>query len=70
MSSGDPGINKKQFDYFKIHLLDSDGGPMETWSLINPWIKSMNLGELSYESDDLVQIQLVVAYDAANVLFS
>ena len=49
--------------YFKIYLIDAEGGNKEEWSLINPFIKSMNFGDLSYDSEDLVEFQMVVAND-------
>ena len=36
---------------------------IERWTLFNPWIKNVNFGDLSYESEDMVQIELTVRYD-------
>lgn len=47
----------------QIVQMDQDGNTLETWNFYNTWIKSCNLGELNYESDDLLNIDLVVRYD-------
>ena len=35
----------------------------ECWHLINPIVKSINWGDLAYDSDDLVEYELEVVYD-------
>ena len=47
----------------QISQLDQNGNSLETWSFFNTWIKSCNLNELNYESDDLLNIDLVIRYD-------
>ena len=65
----DSGYEKlKSLSYFKIYLINSDGSNKEEWTLLNPFIKSMNFGDLSYDSDELVEFQLVVANDGFNVI--
>ena len=49
-----------------IKQVDSDGLPLETWDLVNPFIKSVNLGDLSYENDALTSISLGIRYDYAH----
>ena len=49
-----------------IHTIDENGTPLETWSLYNPWIKSVNFGDLDYEADDLVNVELTMRYDWAD----
>ena len=49
----------------RIIQLDSEGLPLETWTLNQPFIKNVKFGELSYESDDLVEIELEIRYDWA-----
>lgn len=56
---------------------DPDGSPfpppestdneVEKWTLQNAWIKDIDFGELSYESDDLTEISLTLAYDWATM---
>jgi len=46
-----------------ITQLNSSGRAQETWELNNPIIKSISLGDLSYDSEDLSTIEIVFAYD-------
>jgi len=48
-------------------MIDENGAPIETWSLYNPWIKSVNFGDLDYESDELVNVELSIRYDWADL---
>lgn len=50
-----------------IHMINEDGTPIETWALYNPWIKSVNFGDLDYEADDLVNVELTMRYDWADL---
>ena len=50
-----------------IHQLHPDGSVMETWVLNNAWIKDVKFGELDYESDDMVEIELELRYDFATL---
>ena len=43
--------------------LDEDNQPLETWQFYNAWIKSCDLGQLSYDSDELLNISLTLRYD-------
>ena len=52
---------------FKIQQLDDKGIAVETWTLINPFIKSTNFGQLDYASDELVKLELVISYDYATL---
>jgi len=50
-----------------IHQLHPNGNVMETWTLNNAWIKDVKFGELDYESDDMVEIELELRYDFATL---
>ena len=52
---------------FLIHQIDSNGKALEEWKLNNPWIKSVTFGSLDYSSDELVTIDITVAYDWAEL---
>jgi len=52
---------------FQILQLDDEGTAIETWTLVNPFIKSTNFGSLDYSSDDLVKLELVISYDYAEL---
>ena len=63
------GMIKEQYkgDVFNIQKLNADGETIETWELINPFIKSIKYSDLDYSSDDLVEITITVAYDSATL---
>ena len=41
--------------------------PVEQWGLGNCFIKSINFGELDYSSDELIEIEIIVSYDWAEI---
>jgi hypothetical protein len=49
----------------RIEQIDSTGQIIEAWELKNAWVKDVKYGELSYESDDMVNIDMVIRYDFA-----
>lgn len=49
----------------KLQQIDPEGIPVETWDLRNAWIKDFKFGELDFESDELIKIDLILAYDWA-----
>jgi hypothetical protein len=48
-----------------IEQLNGEGKPLRTWTLVNSFITSVNYGDLDYSSDELVSIEISVAYDYA-----
>ena len=50
-----------------IKALNSKGDPVETWTLFNPIIVSANWGQFDYSSEELVELQLTIAYDYATI---
>tara|TARA_R100000388_G_C7238714_1_gene159720 strand:- start:519 stop:1178 length:660 start_codon:yes stop_codon:yes gene_type:complete len=40
---------------------------LETWTLKNPWIKSVNMGDLDYGSDDILSMDVTLKYDWATL---
>ncbi len=48
-----------------IQQIDAKGNPIEKWSLYNAWISAVNFGDLSYETDAMVNIQMTFRYDWA-----
>ena len=48
-----------------IQQIDALGNPIEKWTLFNPWLSAVNFGELSYETDAMVNVQLTFRYDWA-----
>ena len=57
----------------RIQMLQStptetaEAAVIETWILINPWIKSVTMGDLDYTSDDMVDIEVEMRYDYAKL---
>ena len=48
-----------------IQVLDADGEARETWTLQNPFIKSVKYGDLDYANDELRTITMGIRYDWA-----
>ena len=48
-----------------IDVIDQNGNSIEQWRLINPFVKSVKFGELSYDSDELREIGIEFRYDYA-----
>ena len=68
---GVEGVSKKAIseylDELTIQQLNGDGGAIETWRLNGAFIKAINFGDLDYDSDNLVTIQLTIGYDWAEL---
>jgi hypothetical protein len=54
-------------DALIIEQVDADGKTIEKWALKNFMIKSVTFGDLSYDDDGLVELQLTIAYDWAEL---
>lgn len=52
---------------FKMTQVDGDGNELESWELINPWVKEVSFGTLDYEDDGLVNVDVTFAYDYAQI---
>jgi hypothetical protein len=69
--SFDDGISKRasynELGTFRIKQLDAEGKTVESWTLKNAFVKSTNFGQLDYASDELVKLELVIAYDYATL---
>lgn len=51
----------------RIQQIGPDGNEIEEWELINAWIKDVKFGELDYESDDMVDVEIELRYDFAKL---
>ncbi len=51
----------------QIVQIDDMGHAIETWKLMNPWVKDVKFGELDYEADDLTNVELEIRYDWASL---
>ncbi len=51
-----------------LKQIDANGKEIERWELINPIITNIDFGgTLSYESDDMVEVQCTITYDWAEL---
>jgi hypothetical protein len=50
-----------------ITQIDSEGKPLETWTLWNSFITDLKYGDLAYGEDELTQLDLTLKYDWARV---
>ena len=48
-----------------IQQIDAKGNAIEKWTLFNAWVSAVNFGELSYETDSMVNISMTLRYDWA-----
>ena len=65
MASMSKGKSKDALGVVKISQLDAGGKEIEIWTLQSAWVKTVKFGELSYEDDNLIEIELVLRYDWA-----
>lgn len=61
------GTATRQFDQIQIIQIDANGDALETWTLNNAWLKSVNFGGLDYSSDDINEVSFTFRYDWADV---
>ena len=59
-SKANEGIGKP-----RIQQIDARGEKIDEWTLNNAFISQVDFGEVSYESDDIVNISLTIMYDWA-----
>jgi hypothetical protein len=50
-----------------ITQIDSDGNPLETWTLWNSFITDLKFGDLAYGDDNLTELSVSLKYDWARV---
>jgi len=50
-----------------ITQIDSDGKPLETWTLWNSFMTEVKYGDLEYGADDLTEMSVTLKYDWARV---
>lgn len=51
-----------------IHELNENGFPMEVWEINNPLVTSVSFGRLDYSSDNVLSINVDLAYDWAKLI--
>tara|TARA_A100001391_G_scaffold196846_1_gene176089 strand:- start:64 stop:606 length:543 start_codon:yes stop_codon:yes gene_type:complete len=53
----------------KISQIDHTGKQIQQWKLFNALIKDVTVGQLDYSSDELITIDLTIAYDHAELTY-
>lgn len=46
---------------------NNEGEILEQWTLTNPWIKNVTMGDLDYGSDDIISMDVELRYDWASL---
>lgn len=52
----------------KLTQIDSNGNDIETWQLFNSFINNIKFGNLSYDNDGFVDVDLTIQYDYAKII--
>ena len=58
----------KALGRIQIDQIDAEGLSIETWVLMNPFIKSVKYGDLDYSDDALIDVELGIRYDWAELI--
>ena len=68
-AAGRSTVSKKQanqaLESMTLIQLDAEGGELENWIFINPWVKEVSFSELNYEDDSLTTIDVQIRFDRA-----
>ena len=48
-----------------IAQVDADGNDTEVWTLVNPFLTSLDFGGLDYSADELSEVTIELTYDWA-----
>ena len=51
----------------QVKMIDSDGQAVETWTLYNAWVKTVDYSDLDYSSEELTEIKVTISYDWATI---
>lgn len=68
--SGVSMSKKKSMDAIgtlKIREIDAEGADISIWTLHNPFLTTVDFGQLSYDSDEILEYVLTVDYDFATL---
>ena len=52
---------------FRITQINTEGEKIQEWTLYNPLIKDVSFGQLDYSNDELITLDLTIAYDHAEL---
>ena len=51
----------------EIVQIDSEGNEREVWTLNNAWFKDVKFGDLDYDSEDMLNVEVSLRYDNAKL---
>ena len=51
----------------RLTQIDAEGFPIEQWTMHNAFVSQADFGTVSYDSDDIVNVQLTIMYDYATL---
>lgn len=57
----------KEAGDFRITQINANGKKIQEWTLYNPLIKDVSFGQLDYSNDELITLDLTIAYDYAEL---
>ncbi len=66
-AKSDAASNSFSLGEVKIMSINQEGHKLEEWHLNNAFIKSMKFGDLSYDSDDMLEVTMELRYDWAEL---
>ena len=64
------GLSKDKFSNARpivIEQLKPDGKAFQYWEITNWMISNVNFGDMSYESDEILSVEMSIAYDCAYI---
>ena len=64
------GLSKDKFNNSRpivIEQLKPDGKAFQYWEITNWMISNVNFGDMSYESDEILTVEMSIAYDCAYI---
>jgi hypothetical protein len=60
-------VNNFEGPIIRLQQTDSYGRTIEYWDLFNPFVTEVKFGDLSYDSEDLVEVSFTLVYDYATL---
>ena len=57
----------KMYGHLGSKAAGDKGDLIETWSLHNPWVRSVTMGDLDYSTDEILSMDVTLKYDWATL---
>ncbi len=70
LEQGNPGVTVNPPDKYKqttveLVMVDGKGNETEVWTLLNAWPQKVNWKDLSYDSNEIIGVEVVLRFDRA-----